>query len=157
MTLSLDMSGNDLIVSSITTRALTPGAAGVLERGPAFLVLKNVNFNSANTDNAVTFTLPPNVSRYAVASVWLNNASASISTATVSVRTGAGATGATIAAAQAITVTATATDTVNNAQSLTLTNAATEAYNDLTLYVRVGTAQGSAATADVIINLTYLS
>lgn len=153
----VDMSGDDLIVSSITTRALTPGAAGVTERGPSYIIVKGVNFNAANTDTIVTFTLPPGVSRYAVGSVWLNNASASISTATVSIRTGAGATGATIAAAQAITVTATATDTVNNAQSLTLTNAATEAYNDLTLYVRVGTAQGSGATADVIINLIYLT
>lgn len=157
MTLPLDLSGNDIIVSSITTRATTPGATGVLERGPSFYVLRGVNFNSANTDNALTVTLPTGVSRYAIGSVWLNNASASISTATVSVRTGAGATGATIAAAQAITVTATATDTVNNAQSLTLTNAGTEAYNDTTLYVRTGTAQGSAATADVIINLIYLS
>lgn len=157
MTLPVDLSGNDLIVSSITTRATTPGSAGVLERGPSYFLLKGVNFNSANTDNAVSISLPPGISRYAVSSVWINNASASISTATVSVRTGAGATGATIAAAQAITVTATATDTVNNAQSLTLTNAATEAYNDTTLYVRIGTAQGSAATADVLITLIYLS
>jgi hypothetical protein len=157
MGIPFDLSGNDVTVASITTRALTSGATGIVERGPSYFLLKGVNFNSANTDNAVTITLPPGVARYAVASVWLNNASASISTATVSVRTGAGATGATIAAAQAITVTATATDTVNNAQSLTLTNAGTEAYNDLTLYVRVGTAQGSAATADVLITLTYLS
>lgn len=157
MTLSLDLSGNDLIVSSITTRATTPGSTGVLERGPSYIIVKGVNFNAANTDTVVTFTLPPGVARYAVGSVWLANASASISTATVSVRTGAGATGATIAAAQAITVTATATDTVNNAQSLTLTNAGTESYNDTTLYIRVGTAQGSAATADVILNLVYLT
>lgn len=157
MGIPLDLSGNDVTVSSITTRALTPGSSGVTERGPAYIVLKGMNFNTTNTDNAVTFTLPPGLSRYAVSSVWLCNASASISTATVSVRTGAGATGATICAAQAITVTATATDTVNNAQSLTLTNAATESYNDTTLYVRTGTAQGGAATADVVINLLYLN
>lgn len=157
MGIPLDLSGNDVTVSSITTRALTPGSSGVTERGPAYFLAKAVNFNAANTDTPVTISLPPGVSRYAVSSVWLNNASASISTATVSVRTGAGATGATIAAAQAITVTATATDTVNNAQSLTLTNATTEAYNDLILYVRVGTAQGGAATADVLITLNYLS
>lgn len=152
----LDYSGNDLIVNSVSVRAAS-GQAGTAELGPSRYVLKGVNFNSANTDNSVTIALPTGVSRYAISSVWINNASASISTATISVRTGAGATGATIAAAQAITVTATATDTVNNAQSLTLTNAGTEAYNDTTLFVRIGTAQGSAATADVTINVIYLS
>lgn len=121
------------------------------------LKIVGVNFNSAATDNIMTFTLPPAIARYAVSSVWINNASHTLVTATISVRTGAGATGATIAADQAITVSATATDTNNNCQSLTLTNAATMAYNDKTLYVRIGTAEGAAATADVIVVLQLLS
>lgn len=157
MGVPLDLSGNDVTVSSITTRALTPGSVGITERGPAYFLAKGVNFNATNTDTSVAVTLPPGITRYAVSSVWLNNASASISTATVGVFTAAAAGGQTIAANQAITVTATATDTLNNAQALTLTAATTKAYNDTTLFVRVGTAQGSAATADVLITLTYLS
>lgn len=118
---------------------------------------KAVNFNSANSDTSVAITLPAGVARYAIDSVWLNNASTSISTATVGVFTGAGGGGQTIAANQAITVTAISTDANNNAQSLTLTHGTTEAYNDTTLFVRVGTAQGSAATADVIIYLKPLT
>jgi hypothetical protein len=129
--------------------------------GPSFgqlrYALTGVNFNSANTDNALTITLPTGVTRYAVAGVRINNASASISTATIGVFTSTGGGGQTIAANQAITVTATATDTNNNTMSLTLTNGNTMAYNDATLQVRIGTAQGSAATADVIVDIIPLS
>lgn len=154
---SIDLAGNDLTVNSISVRASTPGSAGTFERGPAYYVLKGVNMNSATTDNSLTIQLPTGVSRYAVSSVWLNNASASISTATIGVFTAASAGGQTIAADQAITVTATATATNNNAQSLTLTHASTEAYSSTTLFVRVGTPQGSAATADVIVTVNYLT
>jgi hypothetical protein len=119
--------------------------------------LKTVNFNSANTDNTLAITLPAGIQRYAVEAVWLSNASVSISTATVGVFTAAGGTGQTIAANQAITVTAAAADNNNNAQSLTLTNAATEAYSDTTLFVRIGTAQGVAATADVVVFIRPLT
>lgn len=142
MTNTYDLSGDDMLVSTVHSYVGTARA---------------INFNAANTDTSVPIVLPTGVSRYVVRAVFLNNASASISTATVSVRTGAGGTGATIAAAQAITVTATATDTANNTQSLTLTGATTMAYNDTVLFVRVGTAQGSAATADVRIIVDYLT
>lgn len=111
--------------------------------------LTAVNFNSANSDNAVTIPLPAGVSRWRMDSVIITNASASVSTATAGVFTGAGATGQTIAATQALTVTATAADTNNNTQALTLTNATTMAYNDTSIFFRITTPQGSAATADV--------
>lgn len=121
------------------------------------IALTGVNFNSANTDNPVTITLPTGISRYTVQAVKLSNASASISTATIGVFTATGGGGQTIAATQAVTVTATATDTVNNAQTLTITNSANEAYNDTTLQVRIGNAQGSAATADVILTIVPMT
>lgn len=153
----VDMAGNDLYVNQIYTGSTNPGTL-ILGTPPIVsYILEDVNFNATNTDNTLTLTLPGNVERYVINSVRINDASASISTATLGVFTGAGATGATIAANQAVTVTATATDTLNNTQSLTLTNANTMAYNDTTLYVRTGTAQGSAATADVIVTLHLLS
>jgi len=143
------------------------GTGGILSKGLTVatfdqigftrIKLTGVNFNSANTDNAIPVPLPPGVSRYQVQSVRLNNASASISTATIGVFTGTGGGGQTIAANQAVTVTATAADTNNNSQNLTITNAGTEAYNDATLQVRIGTAQGSAATADVVIIIVPLT
>lgn len=153
----VDMGGDDLYVNQIYTGSTSQGQL-VLGTPPVVsYILEDVNFNATNTDNTLTLSLPGNIERYVINSVRINDASASISTATLGVFTGAGATGATIAANQAITVTATATDTLNNTQSLTITNANTMAYNDTTLFVRTGTAQGSTATADVIVTIHMLS
>jgi hypothetical protein len=133
-------------------RAMATAEAGVLR-----FRVTGVNFNSANTDNAVTITLPAGITRYLITRTMISNASASISTATVGVFTATGGGGQQIAANQAITVTQSAADTNNNAMQLSATNANTMAYNDTTLYVRVGTAQGSAATADVIIDIYPLT
>lgn len=121
-------------------------------------VLTGVNFNSANTDNSIAITLPVGVTRYFVNAVAITNASASISTATVGVFTQPTGGGIAICATQAITVTQSATDTTNNGMSLTVfANRLITALNDTPLYVRVGAAQGSAATADVVIVLQMLT
>lgn len=154
----VDLSGNDVVCNNILTGAATPGSLGTVKQGSLVrYALTGVNFNSASTDNQVAITLPSSIARYTVSSIILSNASASISTATVGVFTAAAAGGVTIAANQAITVTATAANTVNNAQSLTLTAATTTSFTSPTLFVRVGTAQGSAATADVVITLNVLT
>lgn len=153
----VDFGGSDLYVNSLYTGSSAPGQ--LVQAGPTVLrfVAEDVNFNAANTDTQLLLNIPSDVLRYSINSVRINNASASISTATVGVFTAAAAGGQTIAANQAITVTATATDTNNNTQSLTLTNANTMAYNDTTLFIRVGTAQGSAATADVVVTVHLIS
>lgn len=158
----VNFSGQTLVVNDIIMGIQSPlGSSQVGNPSASISNIKikmtGINFNSAASDNIITFTLPPAIKRYVVDSVYINNASHTLATATLSVRTGAGGTGATIAADQAITVTATATDTANNVQALTLTGANTMAYNDTTLYFRVGTAEGAAATADVIIILKLLS
>lgn len=120
-------------------------------------VVTGVNFNSANTDTPITIALPVGITRYQVNDAKLSNPSASISTATIGIFGGAGGTGAVIAANQSITVTTSSANTNNNSMSLGLTNALTEAYDLTTIYARVGTAQGSAATADVIIMIKPLT
>lgn len=142
---------------TLTLPASTGTVAITSNLGLIRVALIGVNFNSANTDNPVTIPLPPGISRYAVNSINISNASASISTATIGVFTGTGGGGQTIAATQSITVTQTGPDTNNNFMRLTQTNATTEAYNDATLQVRIVNAQGSAATADVIINILPLT
>lgn len=139
-------------ISSGTIPSARLATAGVLR-----FVASGVNFNSANTDTALTLTLPAGVSRWRFNAIFINNASASISSATVGVFTGTGGGGQTIAANQAITVTASAADTNNNTMALAGTNTGTMAYSDTTIYVRVGTAQGSAATADVVVFISILS
>jgi hypothetical protein len=115
-----------------------------------------INFNAGTSDTALSLAPLP-TTRYSIDAVRITNASASLSTATIGVFTATGGGGQTIAANQAITVTATATDTVNNTMALTLTNQNTEAYNDATLQIRIGTAQGSAATGDVCITTIPLT
>lgn len=114
-----------------------------------------VNFNSATTDTALSISPLP-TTRYVINNIRIGNASASISTATVGVFTATGGGGTALAANQAITVTATATDTNNNAMTLALNNGPTTAFNDATVQIRVGTAQGSGATADVCVYIVPL-
>jgi len=130
---------------------------GVVSPAQIRYAFKTVNFNQTNTDVALTFTLPTGITRYRINQVGISSASASISTATAGLFTATGGGGQTIAANQAITVTQTAADTNNNTMILTLTNAETEAYTDTTLRFRLGTAQGSPATADVILIIIPLT
>lgn len=113
--------------------------------------LTGVNFNAANTDHAIAITLPGGVSRYRLEGVRISNASASLTTATCGVFSAAGGGGtAIVTGGSAITVSTGAANTANNMQQLTLAvSNTTTSLNFTTLYFRVGTAQGSAATADV--------
>lgn len=116
-----------------------------------------VNFNSANTDTTIPVTLPTGVSNYQIASVRIANASASISTATYGLFSAAAGGGtAIIPSPQAITVTTAGANTNNNSLTATPTNSGTQSWNFSNLFFRVVTAQGSAATADVIITLVPL-
>jgi hypothetical protein len=113
-----------------------------------------INFNSANTDNAIPIALPSGFSRFYAARVQIQNASASITTATAGVFGSTGGAGAVIAANQALTVTTSAANTNNNSMILTLTNANTEVLSGVSsVQFRIGTAQGSAATADACIEI----
>lgn len=116
-----------------------------------------VNFNSTNTDTAITITLPTGYTRYRVSTVFIHGASASISTATFGLFTATGGGGTAILTGQTITVTTAAEGTNNNMQSTGTTNASTQSFNNVTLYFRVQTAQGSAATGSVGISILPLS
>lgn len=113
-----------------------------------------VNFNSTNTDTSIPILLPGGAIAYQVASIRIGHASASISTATWGLFSAvAGGGTAIFGAGQAITVTSAAANANNNSMVATPGTASTQSYNFTTLYFRVGTAQGSAATADVQIEL----
>lgn len=116
-----------------------------------------VNCNSATTDTAVPLFLLP-LTNFTVTKVQVNNASVSLTTATASVYTatgGSGGSGVALAADQALsalstTLTGNMNMTLASAASNTVLNAGTLA-TGTTLYVRIGTAQGAAATADFYI------
>lgn len=129
-----------------------------LTSGILVYVARGVNFNSTNTDTQLPIALPPGFSLYQVIGVRVANPSAALTGATLGVFTAASGGGQTVAADQSVTgVSATAVNTNNNSLDLTKTNSLTEAYNVATLFVRVGTAKGSAATADVAVLIEPLS
>lgn len=119
-----------------------------------------VDFNVGNTDTAIPITLPAGFTRYRVGPVGsatgigeISGASASISTATFGVFTATGGGGTAITnAGTAITVTTASENTSNNSMAISANiTPALQSFNVGTLYFRVGTAQGSAATGTVII------
>jgi hypothetical protein len=123
---------------------------GLQLRQTAVFNLTAVNFNSANTDNAISIVLPTGTSRYRINAVIISGASASISTATFGLFSATGGGGTTLATAQAITITSASENTNNNMQVFTnILNVNSSSYNFATVYFRVQTAQGSAATANV--------
>lgn len=114
----------------------------------------NVDLNSANTDTAITIRLPTGVSTFRLNSVMLNNkgTTASLTTATAGVFTAAAGGGLALCANQALSaITANAVNTDANMLILSATIAGRTYINSTTLYFRVGTAQGAAATADVYV------
>lgn len=125
---------------------------------PGFMVVghvSGVNFNSANTDNAIAVSLPTGYTRYMGTQFKITNASAAITTATFGVFPATGGSGTAIVnAGTAITVSSSADATNNNAQNLNGNNVGSESFTlagTPTLYFRVGTAQGSPATGDVTV------
>jgi hypothetical protein len=122
------------------------------EVGQLAATITGVNFNSANTDNAINIPLPTGYSNYRITGILISNASASLTTATCGVfsATGGGGT-AIVASATAITISTGSTNTNNNQQVLTFSNSNTEAFNFSTIYFRVQTAEGSAATGTVTV------
>jgi hypothetical protein len=125
-----------------------------LSRKPGIVLggyLADVNLNSANTDNTIHIT-----------SLWTNwimhsclvknkGTTASLTTATAGLFTAMGGGGTTLAANQALSaITSNAVNTDRNLTSLTL-SASSVWRNHEVLYLRVGTAQGAAATADVYV------
>jgi hypothetical protein len=125
-----------------------------LSRKPGIVLggyVGDVNLNSANTDNGIQIT-----------SLWANwmlhsclvknkGTTASLTTATVGLFTATGGGGTTLAANQALNaITSNAVNTDRNLTGLTL-SVPFVWRNQETLYFRVGTAQGTAATADVYV------
>lgn len=116
-----------------------------------------VNFNAANTDTQIALQLPPGFTRYFVERVMISGANAVLTTATIGLFTAAGGAGTAIVTNSAITVNSASEDTINNMQGLTVNNQNTQSHNQLTLFARVGTAQGAPATGKVTVVITPVS
>lgn len=114
-----------------------------------------VNFNAGNADTAIPIVLPTGFTRYRVVACAISGASGTLTTATAGLFTAAAGGGvAVVTAASAITVSTAADNANNNMQGLTVNNTATQSYTAGTLYFRVATAQGAAATG--VVTITFI-
>lgn len=135
---------------------LASGVTGTLPNANAFNTsmgfIVAANFNSANTDRAITISLPTGYSVYRFSSLIVYNSgtTASLTTATAGVFSGAGGTGTTIVTTAALSsLTSNAVNTSGNMIAMTLAVGTTTGYNFSTVYFRVATAQGAAASGTV--------
>lgn len=139
----------------VTQDGVTSGgwsAAKLAEIARLRVVLTGVNFNSTNSDNQIAVPLPPGFSTYLVSACYICEATGTLTTATCSLWTAAGGTGtAIVSSATAVTVSTASVGSNNSAQSLTINNANTQAWNVGTLYFRIQTAEGTNQTATVIL------
>lgn len=135
-------------------------AAGEIARTQVGFIMatpaSSVNFNSANTDTAITILLPTGYTRFIVNRVIISHASASLTTSTVGVFSATGGGGVALQSLTANTVSTASDATANNAQNIAsgVTNVSfvgASLATPNTIYFRVGTPQGSAATADVTV------
>jgi hypothetical protein len=113
-----------------------------------------VNFNATNTDNAIAITLPTGFTRYRVSTLIVDHPSTTFSTATFGLFTAAAGGGTALLNTSPTTAafTSAAENTAGNMMLVALIAAGnTTSFNVNTIYFRTVTAQGSAATADVIL------
>ncbi len=115
-----------------------------------------VNLNALG-DTQVAIPPPSaGITRYHVGTVYVENASTSLTTAKLGVYTAASQGGVAIVAQSALSsITTSAANTIGNEAQLTPSS--TLSLNLSTLYINVGTAQGAAATADVVLQIIPLS
>ena len=149
--LVIDTTNNRIVVQD----GSTPGgwsAAKLSEVTRLRVVLEGVNFNSANSDNQIAVPLPPGFSAYLVSACYICEATGTLTTATCSLWTAAGGTGtAIVTTGTAVTVSTATVGSTNSAQSLSINNPNSQAWNVGTLYFRIQTAEGTNQTATVIL------
>jgi hypothetical protein len=124
------------------------------EMGSLMVVAKAVNANLV-ADTPLVIDLPDTVTRYRVTRVTvLSNAAIALTTAQAAVYNASGGTGVAVCSPQALAgLTTNAAATAGNAIDLTLALAAATFFISTTLYFRITTAQGAAATIDVILHI----
>jgi hypothetical protein len=118
---------------------------------------QNVDLNSANTDTEIKIKSP--TTNYRVHAILVKNkgTTASLTTATAGLFSAAAGAGLALAANQALSaITSNTVNTDANLLALTQTVGSRTWIDKTSLFFRVGTAQGAAATADVYIYIQPL-
>lgn len=111
-----------------------------------------VNFNSANTDTSLAIFTPTTL--YRVIALDIYSCSATTTTATFTLNTAAAGAGTALVPLTTSTVSSAAANTNNNA--MRVTPISTIVLNQGTIFFRIGTAQGSAATCTIVVYISPL-
>jgi hypothetical protein len=124
------------------------------EMGSLMVVAKAVSANLV-ADTSLPIELPDGVTRYRVTRLTvIADSGVPLTAAQAALYNASGGTGVAIASPQALAaLTSTAAATAGNAMDLTLALAAATFFTATTLFFRITTAQGSAATVDVILHV----
>jgi hypothetical protein len=134
-----------------------PHLQGLISQGAINVGVTGINANSANTDTPITVTLPNGYTKYRINGVFSYNPSTSLTNATAGVFTAAGGTGTTVVTNVALSsLTNNTAGTSGSFFAHGVVNVNATFFNSPTLYYRIGTAQGSAATVDVTIQIVPL-
>lgn len=142
----VNVGGIGLDILAATTGLIVRTDIGGVKRGYGILAYKaNFDLNAAATDTAI---LVEASLAYRIDKIVVCSPSVNMTTATLGVFTAAGGGGTTIAADQSL---AALTATLKFKDLTLQTIVTTDLFTSLTLYLRVGTAQGVAAIADVYI------
>jgi hypothetical protein len=138
------------------SRALSPAAGGSgvsATATPYVLKATGVNANSV-ADTTIAIPLPSGLTKYRVLNVTALNPSTSLTAAYGALYTASGGGGVAVCSPQALSgLTTNAANSAGNALDLALALAGATFFTASTLYFRITTAQGSAATVDVSIKI----
>ena len=136
--------------------ALAPsaGGSGVSAAALPFVVKASAVDANSVADTAIAIPLPRGVGKYRVGRVTALNPSTSLTTAQAAVYTASGGGGVAVCSPQALSaLTTNSAASAGNATDLTPALGAAIFFTSATLYFRITTAQGGAATVDVAIEI----
>jgi|SRR5882672_4122859 len=138
-------------IASATWNAVNTDVQSALSHGLGVrsFAVRTVNFNpSVATDILINVSITS--VRYSIEAIRITNASASLTSVTVGLFISPGAVGP-IIASTTLTLSSTSGDSGNNLQVITDGQTNTRALSDVSVNFRIMVAQGSPATADVIL------
>lgn len=119
-------------------------------------VKRSVNFNLVG-DTAITIPIIPGFSRYRFQTVIISHSSGALTTSAFGVYGGAGGTGIAFVSPTSCTIDNGLEGNNNNMQIVIPVFNATASFDFTTMYFRVTTPQGVAATADVSLQMVFVS
>jgi hypothetical protein len=117
------------------------------------IVTRGVSFQTGGIDVLLSISVPFGIPSYTFTAVRLANATAPLTTGSIGLYTGSAAGGTAIVSSTALNITSISGNTNGNQQTFTPNNNTTQTFNLTAVYLHITGGIGSAATADIIIEI----